>query len=71
MYLRMFLIIQLLPGRVVIQNDVRVNDLDQIHLPDPVMNDIESLKAANVRLQREINELRRDAHKNAQSGGED
>lgn len=32
------------PGRIVIQNDVRVGDLDQIHLPDPVMNDIQELK---------------------------
>ena len=32
------------PGRVVVLNDVRVtdaNDLDQVHLPDPVMNDID------------------------------
>ena len=32
------------PGRIIIRNDVRVNnDLDQIHLPDPVMNDINEL----------------------------
>ena len=29
------------PGRVVIQDSVRLfDDLDQIHLPDPVMQDI-------------------------------
>ena len=39
------------PGRIIIRNDVRVNnDLDQIHLPDPVMNDINELKAENARL---------------------
>lgn len=32
------------PGRVVIQNDVKVNDLDQIHLPDPILSDIDKLK---------------------------
>lgn len=34
------------PGRVVKRDNVRVprEDLDQVHLPDPVMNDIENLK---------------------------
>lgn len=45
------------PGRIVIQNDIRVNDLDQIHLPDPVMNDIEDLKAANKAMQEQIDAI--------------
>lgn len=45
------------PGRVVVQNDIRVSDLDQIHLPDPVMNDIEALKAAYETLQRQVDEI--------------
>lgn len=34
------------PGRVVKRDNVRIprEDLDQVHLPDPVMNDIEALK---------------------------
>ncbi|MGN0328897.1 MAG: serine O-acetyltransferase EpsC [Lachnospira sp.] len=46
------------PGRVVIQNDVRlIADLDQINLPDPVMNDIESLKSENSRLKKRLSKL--------------
>lgn len=38
------------PGRVVKRDNVRIPsvDLDQIHLPDPVMNDIEQLKKENA-----------------------
>ena len=46
------------PGRVVIRNDVRINnDLDQINLPDPVMNDIDGLKAENARLKVRVKRL--------------
>lgn len=46
------------PGRVVIQDDVRVNDdLDQVHLPDPVMNDIQKLKVEIARLNLIVKEL--------------
>lgn len=46
------------PGRIIIRNDVRVNnDLDQIHLPDPVMNDINELKAENARLKLRVSKL--------------
>lgn len=46
------------PGRVVSQNGVQVcNDLDQIHLPDPVMNDIDALKAENAQLNARIAQL--------------
>lgn len=47
------------PGRVVKLDNVRVapNDLDQVHLPDPVMNDIENLKKENAWLKEKITEL--------------
>lgn len=46
------------PGRVVIQNDIKVkNDLDQVHLPDPVKNDIEFLKKENEELQARLAKL--------------
>lgn len=46
------------PGRVVMRNDVKVEiDLDQIHLPDPVMNDIDSLKAENAKLKERLERI--------------
>lgn len=41
-----------IPGRVVKRDNVRIprNDLDQVHLPDPVLNDIEKLKKDNEEL---------------------
>lgn len=46
------------PGRIVIQNDVRVcDDLDQIHLPDPVKTDIDALKAAHAQLRERLGQL--------------
>ncbi len=40
------------PGRVVKRDNVRIPsaDLDQVHLPDPVMNDIQQLKETVARL---------------------
>ena len=57
-----------MPGRIVIRDNVRVeSDLDQIHLPDPVMNEIEKLKEQNnklkkrlARIENTVNESRRD-----------
>ncbi len=46
------------PGRVVMRNDVKVEiDLDQVHLPDPVMNDIDSLKAENKALKERLDRI--------------
>ena len=44
------------PGRIVKQDNVRIPsfDLDQIHLPDPVMNDIEFLKKENENMRKII-----------------
>ena len=41
-----------IPGRIVKSNDVRLpnTDLDQINLPDPVLNDINVLKEENEKL---------------------
>ena len=36
----------------------RFDDLDQIHLPDPVMQDIENLKQENARLKKRLAHLR-------------
>ncbi len=48
------------PGRIVKKDDVRVPrmDLDQIHLPDPISNDIMELQADNLRLHKEVKELK-------------
>lgn len=48
-----------IPGRVVrCVNDERPkNDLDQIHLPDPVLNDINELKYENEKLQEQMHEI--------------
>ncbi len=47
------------PGRVVKMNNVRVpqEDLDQVHLPDPVMNEINNLKKENKKLSETIGSL--------------
>lgn len=48
-----------IPGRVVKCKDGELpcNDLDQIHLPDPVLHDINSLKRENHKLRKEIKEM--------------
>ncbi|MBO5458790.1 MAG: serine O-acetyltransferase [Lachnospira sp.] len=46
------------PGRIVMRNDVRVDDyLDQVHLPDPVRNEIDAVKSENARLKVSIQKL--------------
>lgn len=46
------------PGRVVIQDSVKVyDDLDQIHLPDPVMADINNLREENASLKARLARL--------------
>ncbi len=41
-----------IPGRVVKRDNIKIprTDLDQVHLPDPVLNDIEKLKKDNEEL---------------------
>ncbi len=47
------------PGRVVKQDNVKIPriDLDQVHLPDPIKNDIEMLKKENEELREMIKNL--------------
>ena len=49
------------PGRVVKQDNVRIprTDMDQIHLPDPVMAEIEKLKEENEKLKAMVDELQK------------
>lgn len=44
------------PGRVVRMGDQKIprTDLDQVHLPDPVLNDIRQLQADNLRLKKKL-----------------
>lgn len=47
------------PGRVVKRDNVKVptEDLDQVHLPDPVKNDIQQLQEENAKLRDTLNLL--------------
>lgn len=47
------------PGRVVKRDNMRVprEDLDQVHLPDPIMNEIDRLKQENSKLNERLEEL--------------
>lgn len=47
------------PGRIVRMGDQKVprSDLDQVHLPDPVLNDLRELKQDNIRLKRQLERL--------------
>lgn len=47
------------PGRVVVQNGCRVQDLDQINLPDPVMETIKQLQDEIHALRQEVAELKK------------
>lgn len=50
-----------IPGRVVIQDGVKVNqDLDHINLPDPVSDKFRELEVEILRLKKEINELKKE-----------
>ena len=47
------------PGRIVKMDNKKVPrlDMDQIHLPDPVLNDIRKLQDENLRLHKELRSL--------------
>lgn len=50
-----------IPGRVVIQDGVKVNqDLDHINLPDPVSDKFRELEVEVLRLKQEINQLKKE-----------
>lgn len=50
------------PGRIVKQNNVKVpaSDMDQVHLPDPVMEDIVALQQANTALVNKVIDLSKE-----------
>lgn len=47
------------PGRIVRMNNKKIPrlDMDQVHLPDPVLNDIRELQQENIRLHEELRAL--------------
>lgn len=47
------------PGRVVKQNDMKVprEELDQIHLPDPIQKELDLLRNENITMENEIKNL--------------
>ena len=47
------------PGRVVKKDDERIPrmDMDQVHLPDPISNDILALQEDNLKMHQKIEEL--------------
>ena len=47
------------PGRVVKRDNVRIPrmDLDQVHLPDPVLNDLNQLRRENEALKQQVLQL--------------
>lgn len=50
-----------IPGRIVKKDSVRIprNDLDQVNLPDPVLDAISELRRENQELRKELEELKR------------
>lgn len=50
------------PGRIVKRDNVKVprEELDQVHLPDPVKNDLERLQAENTRLKAELTAIKEE-----------
>ena len=59
------------PGRIVRMGDQKVPsaDLDQIHLPDPVLNDIRQLQTDNIRLKKELKALKEKLAKEKNNRG--
>lgn len=49
------------PGRIVKKDDQKIPrmDMDQVHLPDPISSDIQELQADNMRLHRQIKDLKK------------
>ena len=50
------------PGRIVRMDNKKVPrfDMDQVHLPDPVLNDIRTLQDENIRLHNELKNLMKE-----------
>ena len=50
-----------IPGRVVKRDNIKIprSDMDHVHLPDPIMNELKNLKKENENLKRRIEALER------------
>lgn len=48
-----------IPAKIVRRHGRRVDDLDQIHVPDPVAQEIKNLESKLAILERELNELKK------------
>lgn len=53
------------PGRVIKRDNVRIprEDMDQVHLPDPVLNDIFNLQQENLELRKELRKINKELKK--------
>ena len=49
-----------IPGNIVKRDNIRIlrNDMDQIHLPDPIANEINEIKCQNEALRKDIEDLK-------------
>lgn len=58
-----------IPGRVVKRDNVKIPriDLDQVHLPDPIMNELKQLKEENYNLKNRLEELEKKMLKGEQT----
>ena len=52
------------PGRIVRRDDKKIprTDLDQVHLPDPVLQDIRELQNRNIELKAQLEEMMKKMH---------
>lgn len=59
------------PGRVVKRDNIRIptEDLDQVHFPDPVLNDLSRLQEDNEHFRKQLKELYEKIEKNEKPGG--
>ena len=53
------------PGRIVKRDNVKIprSEMDQVHLPDPVLDSINQLQIENEMLKRQVEELRKAIEK--------
>lgn len=62
------------PGRIVRMDNKKVprSDMDQVHLPDPVLNDIRELQQENIKLHKKLEDMVKYMHcvGNAQAASE-
>ncbi len=51
------------PARVVKRGTKKINDLDQIHIPDPVSQELCKMQSAIDKLKKELEELKKDSER--------